>query len=373
MLKFVLLFFSLAIFTAVLFPRWLVYLPLSSEWLGPVKGIVSYKDYLVRGNVQVILEEHEYQLKESFRKVEPLTFIRLPQARICQTYGFVITNEDKLYADNANDWSYPTISDVKLLKRLLLPRVQKYYDTTVAVATTKGAECYYHWMTEVVPKLTMLKRMGISFDKVYLPPIRKPFQQESLKKLGIAEECWIEAKPTTMIKARETLVLSRPGATGWANHTIDPWIAADLRNLWLQEESPPTEHIYISRAKASRRRVCNEAELCELLKKYRFEVVYAEDLTIEEQAKKFNAAKLIIAPHGAALTNLVFTHPGIALIEFYHPEHDSDVYRVFTEMQGTKHYLLNLAPLENSNKDGFINLEEIEHLLQTLLSEAPQG
>jgi capsular polysaccharide biosynthesis protein len=63
----------------------------------------------------------------------------------------------------------------------------------------------------------------------------------------------------------------------------------------------------------------NEEELCDELQECGFTRVHCEDLTAREQRKLFSEAEMIIAPHGAALTNLVFCQLGTRVVELFPP------------------------------------------------------
>lgn len=51
------------------------------------------------------------------------------------------------------------------------------------------------------------------------------------------------------------------------------------------------------------------------LKKYGIKCAYFEDLSPEEQINFVKDAKILISPHGAGLTNLIFTHPNCIISE----------------------------------------------------------
>ena len=50
-----------------------------------------------------------------------------------------------------------------------------------------------------------------------------------------------------------------------------------------------------------------------------FTVVDPGTLSVQEQIDHFAAARVIVAPHGAALTNLSFCRPGVRLLELFAP------------------------------------------------------
>jgi capsular polysaccharide biosynthesis protein len=66
------------------------------------------------------------------------------------------------------------------------------------------------------------------------------------------------------------------------------------------------KRIFISRKKASNRRLFNEKEVFEVLSNYGFEVVYPEDYSIADQITLFNNADYIAGGSGAAFANLLF-------------------------------------------------------------------
>jgi capsular polysaccharide biosynthesis protein len=83
----------------------------------------------------------------------------------------------------------------------------------------------------------------------------------------------------------------------------------------------------VSRKKVRRRRLANERELEKRLQGMGFRVLLPEDLPFEQQVSAFARARLIVAPHGAGLANLVFCNPGVNVIELFHPEHPNECYR----------------------------------------------
>lgn len=74
--------------------------------------------------------------------------------------------------------------------------------------------------------------------------------------------------------------------------------------------------VYISRAR-SVRSFANEVEVESMMARLGYEIVYAEELTVAEQARVFGSADIIVAPHGAGLTNLVFCRAGVRIVELF--------------------------------------------------------
>ena len=98
------------------------------------------------------------------------------------------------------------------------------------------------------------------------------------------------------------------------------WVCNFLRRLFLGPEPVAVEErrrLYISRAGAQRRPVANEREIEAILGSWGFETVRLEELRVREQAKLFASAEVVVGPHGAGFTNLVFCPPGAKIVEFF--------------------------------------------------------
>lgn len=78
----------------------------------------------------------------------------------------------------------------------------------------------------------------------------------------------------------------------------------------------PGLRLYVSRGLASRS-PGNEAQLEEALIRRGFTAVHPRFMPVAVQAGLFASAEMIVSPHGAGLTNILFTRPGTALIEMF--------------------------------------------------------
>lgn len=86
---------------------------------------------------------------------------------------------------------------------------------------------------------------------------------------------------------------------------------------YMDTKSVCPEKIYVCRKQATKLRGYNEDELLAVAQRYGYEAVYPETLTVGQQMALFQQAKYIIAPEGAALSNLVYASEGSSLIIMY--------------------------------------------------------
>ena len=90
----------------------------------------------------------------------------------------------------------------------------------------------------------------------------------------------------------------------------------------LIDRAPPHSHYAeVGRTSGSQRRsLPNINSLCEFLNKHRkAEIFHLEDTDLALQIAVFSEAKVVIAQHGAALTNIVWMRPGSLVIEIIPP------------------------------------------------------
>jgi hypothetical protein len=125
----------------------------------------------------------------------------------------------------------------------------------------------------------------------------------------------------------------------------------------------PEVNLYITRkGNINGRHIENESELLVLLNRYNFKIVDPGLLSFFEQLSLFGRAKIVVAPHGAALSHIVNFPSDASILEL---NSDTDVrwhIRKMAKSLGISHQLL-LG--KNSGVGSFqVNLELVEEFLQ---------
>jgi capsular polysaccharide biosynthesis protein len=179
---------------------------------------------------------------------------------------------------------------------------------------------YFHWMFNVLPRFALLRQAGVTPQQIDFYVINRPlaaFHSETLARLGVPQSKLVLSEAITQLTADYLWVTSSLRASGHIVH----WAAEFLRNEFLgsAEMGARGERLYISREDASQRQLVNEAEVRDWLAGLGFRSVTPGRLTVAEQAQAFARAEVVVAPHGAGLTNLVFCSPGTKVIELLTP------------------------------------------------------
>ncbi len=243
-----------------------------------------------------------------------------------------------------------------------------YLPGRVAVLTAAKANIYFHWMTDLLPRLAILQAAGYDLDAIDHFVVNgrgAAFQRESLARMGIPPAKIVESQQYPHVQAQQLLVPSLPGEPG--NPT--DWSADFLRRCLPESTSWPTpeRRLYVSRRTAQYRRVHNEAAVEDLLRAHGFEVVLPERLSLQQQIETFRSARLIVAPHGAALTNLLFCQPGTRVLEFFAPTYVNACYYATCQLLALPYaYLIGEGVRPPEGKDPHMAGEDLTVPIQPL-------
>ena len=94
---------------------------------------------------------------------------------------------------------------------------------------------------------------------------------------------------------------------------------AQLRKMMGVTNHPnPRRKLYIARPGGWRRRIPTEPAIRRMLEGYGFETIDPGTLSFAEQIEAFREARIVVGPHGAAMTNSVFMSPGGMMVELTH-------------------------------------------------------
>jgi hypothetical protein len=222
---------------------------------------------------------------------------------------------------------------------------------------------YYHFHSDVIGKLfvalTYLDKNTIEeFNNIILPSVPKPFMVDMLKKLNLIEKIRIEPLQPIMYE-NITMPSAAANLDGyWAKDLID-----FIRSTFGVNQEQ-TRKLYISRSDAHHRRVINEADIVRMLIPEGFEIVTLEGMNFSDQISLFSSAKIIVAPHGAALTNLLYCNSSTIVYEFFSTDY---VNKCFTELSAEMglQYFYSVFPGTNDPKmDYRIDLSALKEFLK---------
>ena len=163
-----------------------------------------------------------------------------------------------------------------------------------------------HWLTAHLPKLLLLKGRGALGD-VLLPPERSSSADRSLALAGMPVDAFGTFPQEGPLHVEELTIVG--------TDRFRPELLRLVPEAYRVEAPGAGRRIFISRAGATRRRLLNEEELWPILEACGFERVRMEDLPFDAQVDLMRQTGVLVAPHGAGLTNMLFCPEGSHVVE----------------------------------------------------------
>jgi capsular polysaccharide biosynthesis protein len=179
-----------------------------------------------------------------------------------------------------------------------------------------GSGNYYHDVVEYIGSLAIAESLGFSKGaRLLVNSDLAPHQTQLLQALGYGPERWFTVEADAPLRVDELVVPTRLAKGGqWIDKLLPTWYR---RRLVPPRITPAYRRLYVSRARAARRRLVNEEQVRLWLSLRGFETVEPESLSVAEQIALFSEASHIVGPEGAALTNMIFAPVGARVSVFY--------------------------------------------------------
>lgn len=219
-----------------------------------------------------------------------------------------------------------------------------------------------HWLTAHLPKLLLLKERGM-LGEVLMPAQRTPVMDASMRMLGIDPEAFRWFDPTRPVQVEELTLVS--------TDRFEPAHMRAVRSAFAPglNASAPQRRIFISREKSRGRRITNEGELWSMLERHGFEKAFMEDLSFPEQVQMMQQTRILLAPHGAGLTNMLFCPEGGHVVELADPDFPNPNFYALASALGLGYWLLGEQagvadhPLD---RDLTIDVARVEEVLERI-------
>lgn len=255
--------------------------------------------------------------------------ITLPDATILSKSSVIVMPDGALLNDMIADERFGSFLEFQHDKAILARHGQRLlldmgrhrpFELEAAVMLSGWTtDQFGHWVPEYLCRLSYLERHPRFADLPIIIDDGMPAQHLQYLQLLVPNQ--IMTLPLgASVRCRE-LVVASPSTFFptylTADHQLPPENEGGLplggfRYLQarVQERLPPissgTRKLFLSRRKRGWRRMLNEDEVCEALAARGFEILFPEDMNIEEQVRMFQSAAVVVAPGGSSLINAVF-------------------------------------------------------------------
>ena len=206
---------------------------------------------------------------------------------------------------------------------------QKHYKL-LATTIQKYGHMYFHFMLETLQKFVMLKPHMDAHPEMKILSWGSAWESAFLKKLGIDESRVVKYEPYVengsdipgvVDYSADALLMPTPSMRITPSRE-----GLQLTRKALGVKAAPVDQrnlvIYATRKAETSRRVGNEAEVLAALERAvegtKYEVVVFEGMAdnLDETIELFSHAAVIVGPHGAGLSHLLFAPEGTKIVEF---------------------------------------------------------
>ncbi len=301
-------------------------------------------------------ETKKFTIEVKFPRIDVYLFAN---ARLVSPRATTLTQYRKIITEHTGGSKATMLSSQKslqpfsILAKSFYPAVKK--DGTFFSINSPYAFNYYHWFTDCLVQLQIFEQYSLNSEFLILPNGMGSWQIRSLELLGYYSNDY-KTYQYEHLQVKELIVPTY--------HKPEiPYMPPSASSLfWLRDRMLMNlsakdkgfyEKVFISRADSNKKRINNEAEIGSKLEKIGFKVIILSMLSLDEQIRIFCNAKVIIATHGAGLTNLLFSYKPI-VIEIFPRDCFLPFYYAITEiLEGC--YFAYSADYEDENGDSIVD------------------
>ena len=199
----------------------------------------------------------------------------------------------------------------EILQSIKQRKVKLRIKTTYYCCINELSDNFFHWFTEVIPKMIFVNSNSKSII-FYIPFPLKEYQLVSLDACSLR---FIVAKSDVTIFRKLKVVENLYKFPGYYHPALILQTSQLIKNAFRPGKTE-NRKIYVTRKNASRRKIINEDEIIGILIKQGFEIFDFDLINFKQQVEIIRSTSILVSLHGAALTNMLFMNRGSTIIEF---------------------------------------------------------
>ena len=300
----------------------------------------------------------------------------IPQIRLLKFRDVRVSSDGLLFAGGRilpESFAFPhhlkawkRRSVIKFLLTNYFSRRLRRVEGEVLWITDYWSREYFHWIADALSRLFVMRDR--SNDLILTLPAGYEdldYVRSSLKAFAVKRIDFI--KPNEALHCRSLLMPTPAAPSGHYN----PAIIRGVRDVLLSaygDSSNEGERIYISRQRATKRRIVNEDEVEKTLQQFGFQTIHAEELSFEQQVQTLSRAQYLVSNHGAGLTNMLFMKRGGSVLELRHTsDHINNCYFTLASALNLNYFYQTCEPSSADSNPHNADLIVDSHALEANL------
>jgi len=173
---------------------------------------------------------------------------------------------------------------------------------------------FAHWLSRRLLSLYLLEQKNVPASMpILINSDIRPYQYEYLDLLEISRSRLIPVEAYSTVQCAQLHVPITFRRHPKMRVAID-WLRGRLAKYMVPPKQA-TEKLYISRLDAKQRILLNEAELEQRLVSLGFRPVVLDGMKVIDQIRTLSSASIIVGPHGAGLSNIMFAPTTATVVE----------------------------------------------------------
>ena len=253
--------------------------------------------------------------------------------------------------------------------------LKKFNGQVLSLVQGASGQNYFHFLFDIIGKLLICERvMPLNTINYFYVHEKIDWQIKILSLFGINEHKLISSKKYMHIKADNIVAIEHPwyqdGFVQSQIANLPEWLIIELREKFLSysKKFDCNENVFIDRTDSNfnHSKLKNNNEVIEYLNKRGFTSYQVSKLNFFEQIYLFSNAKVIIGPHGAAFSNIIFSKPKTKIIELITEDHPSVKCQRISKILDLNYTRIKIPKVFSPNNilgDMEIQLKEIDDII----------
>ena len=329
----------------------------NSKIFGSPKGYYDDVDEYLKynpnaGTKKLLLKEKKIQQLHIHKKYH----VTLRDVRVNLNPWSFITADDKLLFKESSCYG-PEPEEHWVFRTIKLPKAKKLNGKTLFLSSRTN---YWHLLAEELCDLYLLFESGVklsNFDQIIFEKPLSPACQTLHEIFGLDQVKQVSLQHNLHLECEELHFFT--GTFYLSKHALRNVTKKILDYFGFSHETHKgkPKAIVVSRGSSTTRRWLNEDECMEVLNSLGFKLIDPSKMSLLEQIKTFSSADIILGPHGAGLTNLMFSCPGTKVIEIRSNEQGGEYssatcYEELSGIMEMEHHIFQCPSIQRKDLKG---------------------